>query len=45
MAKKASGMWADSEPDSRFMLFSGAGHIVNMDVPPEFNNALETIIN
>ena len=44
MAKKASVIWHKSEPDSEFVEFSGAGHIVNMDTPEQFNKVLKKII-
>ena len=34
-------MWRDSEPDCTLIIFGGAGHCVNMDVPQEFNEELE----
>ncbi len=44
MAKKASKMWHDAEPNSKLVEFSNAGHIVNMDVPEIFNKTLKNII-
>lgn len=44
MAKRASTMWHESEPDSEFVEFLGAGHIVNMDTPEAFNKILEKVI-
>ena len=44
MAKKASITWHKSEPDSEYMEFSGAGHIVNMDTPEQFNKVLKKVI-
>lgn len=44
MAKKASVVWHKSEPDSEYVEFSGAGHIVNMDTPEQFNKVLKKII-
>lgn len=44
MAKKAAQMWHSSEPDSRYTEFKGAGHIVNMDAPEQFNKELEKIL-
>lgn len=44
MAKKASLMWHESEPKSKFIIFSDAGHIVNMDTPDEFNKVLKTVV-
>ena len=44
MAKKASITWHKSEPDSEYMEFSGAGHIVNMDTPEQFNKILKKVI-
>lgn len=43
-AKRASKMWHSSEPNSEYVEFPGAGHIVNMDTPEEFNKALETVL-
>lgn len=44
MAIKASKQWAESEPTARFVIFSGAGHIVNMDTPDAFNKELESLL-
>lgn len=44
LAKKASQMWHESEPNSEYTEFTGAGHIVNMDTPEQFNKALEKIL-
>lgn len=44
MAKKASAMWHEAEPDSEYVEFSGAGHIVNMDTPEQFNRILKKVI-
>lgn len=44
MAKKASVMWHESEPESEYIEFAEAGHIVNMDKPEEFNKALRKVI-
>lgn len=35
-------MWADNEPGGVVKVFKNAGHCVNMDVPQEFNAAMET---
>lgn len=43
MSKKASKIWHDSEPESKFIEFPKAGHIVNMDTL-EFDKILEKII-
>lgn len=45
MAKKASLLWHESEPESEFIEFNGAGHIVNMDTPSEFNKVLKRFIS
>lgn len=45
MAKKASLMWHEAEPNSEYVEFLGAGHIVNMDTPEQFNKKIENIIN
>lgn len=34
-------MWKKSEPQCKAVIFEGAGHCVNMDVPERFNKALE----
>jgi len=34
-------MWKKNEPDCRVVIFEGAGHCVNMDVPRQFHQALE----
>ncbi len=44
MAKKASMIWHESEPYSEYVEFSGAGHIVNMDTPEQFNKVLKRVI-
>lgn len=33
--------WRKNEPDCRAVIFEGAGHCVNMDVPRQFNETLE----
>lgn len=33
--------WKKSEPDCKAVIFPGAGHCVNMDVPEQFNKTLE----
>jgi len=42
MAIRVSEMWAETEPNSKFVMFKNTGHIVNMDIPNEFNNILES---
>lgn len=44
MAKKAAQMWHSTEPDSLYLEFKGAGHIVNMDTPEEFNKAIDSLV-
>ena len=44
MAKEASIIWHRSELNSEYVEFSGAGHIVNMDTPEQFNKVLKKII-
>lgn len=44
MAIKASEMWHESEFNSQFVVFKNAGHIVNLDVPNEFNEILENFL-
>lgn len=44
MAKKASIIWHKSEAQSEYVEFDGAGHIVNMDTPEQFNKVLKKII-
>ncbi len=44
MAKKASVIWHETEPDSEYVEFPGAGHIVNMDTPEQFNKVLKKVI-
>ncbi len=34
-------MWKKNEPGCKVIIFPGAGHCVNMDVPQHFNKALE----
>lgn len=33
--------WKKNEPDCSLIIFDGAGHCVNMDIPDEFNVAME----
>lgn len=40
MELKAVEMWHTSEPDSEVVIFKNAGHLVNMDVPAEFNKVV-----
>ncbi|MCM1253826.1 MAG: alpha/beta hydrolase [Clostridium sp.] len=42
MELQAVEMWKKSEPDCEVIIFDNAGHCVNMDVPQEFNKAMET---
>lgn len=44
MQLKATEQWHHDEPKSCFKIFKNAGHLVNMDVPDEFNEALERFI-
>lgn len=44
MALKASKQWHEDEKESRFVIFKGAGHIVNMDTPEAFNRELEKML-
>ncbi len=37
----AIDMWKENEPDCKVVIFEGAGHCVNMDVPRQFNKTLE----
>lgn len=37
MELKAVELWHKSEPESEVVIFKDAGHLVNMDVPNEFN--------
>ena len=41
MELKAVEMWKKSEPECEVSVFKNVGHCVNMDVPQEFNTALE----
>ncbi len=34
-------MWKKNEPECKMVVFPGAGHCVNMDVPQQFNKTLE----
>lgn len=45
IAIKAAKMWHESERNSRFVIFEKAGHLVNMDVPQEFNDVLIDHLN
>ncbi len=44
MAKKAAYRWHESEPESEYVEFLDAGHIVNMDTPEQFNKTLKKVI-
>jgi len=41
MELTAAEQWNKSEPASKVVIFQGAGHCVNMDVPEQFNKTLE----
>lgn len=41
MALSAVERWKNHEPDCKVVIFNYAGHCVNMDVPTEFNVAME----
>lgn len=41
---EASQQWHKNEPQSIYIVFKGAGHIANMDVPEVFNQELEKIL-
>lgn len=41
MELTAVQMWKRSEPECSAVIFEGAGHCVNMDVPQQFNQTLE----
>lgn len=41
MERSAVEMWKKNEPECKVVIFQDAGHCVNMDVPLEFNKALE----
>ncbi|MBR5911571.1 MAG: alpha/beta hydrolase [Bacteroidales bacterium] len=41
---EASQQWRKHEPKSIYIVFKGAGHIANMDVPEAFNQELEKIL-
>lgn len=45
MEAKAAKTWNRSEPKSQLFIFKNAGHLVNMDVPDEFNLTLEEFIS
>lgn len=45
MAMKSAEMWSEREPNCKFVIFNNAGHIVNMDIPNEFNNTLEDFLH
>lgn len=44
MAMKVAKMWSETEPNSKFVIFKNAGHVVNMDIPNEFNSILEDFL-
>jgi 3-oxoadipate enol-lactonase len=44
IAIKAAKSWHDSEPHSELIIFKNAGHLVNMDNPQEFNQALHRFL-
>lgn len=41
MELSAVEMWKKNEPECCLIIFNGAGHCVNMDVPNQFNAAME----
>ncbi len=41
MERTAVEQWKQNEPESRLVIFQGAGHCVNMDVPQQFQKILE----
>lgn len=41
MERAAVEMWKKNEPECRLIIFDGAGHCVNMDVPDQFHAAME----
>ena len=41
---EAAQQWRKHEPKSTYIVFKGAGHIANMDVPEAFNLELEKIL-
>ncbi|WP_322181765.1 alpha/beta fold hydrolase [Neglectibacter caecimuris] len=41
MEQKAVEQWKQREPDCETVLFSGAGHLVNLDAPQAFQESLE----
>ncbi len=41
MELSAVEMWKKNEPKCKVVIFEGAGHCVNMDVPRQFHNILE----
>lgn len=41
MELSAVEMWKKNEPGCKVVIFEGAGHCVNMDVPQQFNQILE----
>ncbi len=41
MELSAVEMWKKNEPKCKVVIFQGAGHCVNMDVPQQFNKTLE----
>lgn len=43
MELTAVELWKKNEPDCKMIVFENAGHCVNMDVPQEFNAALEEL--
>lgn len=41
MEISAVEMWKKTEPECSLIIFNGAGHCVNMDIPDQFNTAME----
>lgn len=41
MERTAVEMWKKNEPECRLVIFRGAGHCVNMDVPDQFHAVME----
>lgn len=41
LAQDAVNQWKEREPDCQSVIFTDAGHCVNMDVPQSFNRTME----
>lgn len=45
LAIKVVNIWHENEPESKMIIFENAGHLVNMDVPQQFNETLISFLS